>query len=436
MTFSIHRATLFSVALFLASCAPMPETDAPVVGGATGQPVELPPESGGLRPGEAPVIVQEPVIIEEPVIIAEPVVIAPEPEFIQPEPIIVQEQSVETIDREIEDGEYSEVTLFFATNRELLETFDPSEPTSMFSNNNAVDVTYGTATVSIPDTHQPGEIESQSWIESLIFTPNPEEFVLLQDMTPRSKENTFALVDQILAEDNSVLLYVHGFNTSMEKAALRSGQMTFDLKWNGPSFFFSWPSQANALAYTVDQTMAERSERALIEVLQELTDLEDAERIVVIAHSMGTHVLTQALLRFHAANPEAARRLTAVVLAAPDIDADIFINDIKPVFEDMPTTDVTLYASSNDIALQASYAVNGFPRIGDTEFGDDDLSPINMVDASDAESNFFEHTYYGDNPRIIDDIGGFIRDRLPPAERPTLVGVPNPDGPTWKVVVR
>ena len=102
----------------------------------------------------------------------------------------------------------------------------------------------------------------------------------------------------------------------------------------------------------------------------------------------------------------------------------------------MPQTQVSLYASSNDIALQASHAVKGFARIGDTEFGDDDLSPVSMIDASEAESNFFQHTYYDDNLRIIDDIGGFIRDQLAPIDRPTLVGVPNPEGPTWKIVVR
>ena len=422
MTFSFRPATAFWVALFLASCAPMPETETPS---------DLPPETGGLRPGEVPLPPQP-----ETVVVTEPVVIIEESLVTEEAVVVMEEASIETIDSDIEAGEYSEVTLFFATNRELLDTFDPDAPTTMFSNNNAVNVTYGTATVSIPDTHQAGEIESQSWIESILFTANPDDFVLLQDLTPRSKENTFALVDQILQEENAILLYIHGFNTSMEKAALRSGQMTFDLKWNGPSFFFSWPSQANGLLYTVDQTMAERSERALIEVLTELTAREEAERIVVIAHSMGTHVLTQSLLRFHAANPEAARRLTSIVLAAPDIDADIFINDIVPVFEDMPQTQVSLYASSNDIALQASHAVNGFARIGDTEFGDDDLSPVSMIDASEAESNFFEHTYYGDNPRIIDDIGGFIRDQLAPIDRPTLVGVPNPDGPTWKIVVR
>ena len=152
---------------------------------------------------------------------------------------------------------------------------------------------------------------------------------------------------------NKVLVYIHGYNTGVETAALRAGQMTHDLQWRGPSFFFSWPSQGGFEDYGNDQEKARGSRRELRKMFEDIAETE-TEEIVIIAHSMGNDLLTQTLELMHVSNSDALDKIKTVILAAPDINADNFISDIVPVFAAMKANDenfsVTMYASENDSA--------------------------------------------------------------------------------------
>jgi len=52
------------------------------------------------------------------------------------------------------------------------------------------------------------------------------------------------------ARKPGVLLFVHGYNVSFEDAARRTGQLAYDLGFEGPTVFFSWPSRGSVTAYT------------------------------------------------------------------------------------------------------------------------------------------------------------------------------------------
>ena len=58
--------------------------------------------------------------------------------------------------------------------------------------------------------------------------------------------------------------------------------------------------------------------------------------------------------------PDRIKKFSEIVLAAPDIDADVFRNDIAPALAG-PGLPVTLYASSVDLAMVASQKVGGAP---------------------------------------------------------------------------
>ena len=49
-----------------------------------------------------------------------------------------------------------------------------------------------------------------------------------------------------------VFVFVHGYNVTFEGAAQRTAQIAYDLKFSGAPIFYSWPSQARTLEYTVD----------------------------------------------------------------------------------------------------------------------------------------------------------------------------------------
>lgn len=395
---------------------------APLIGSATGLPPGL--AGGNAAPGNEPPIAH----MEPPTASArrEPASAA------RPETIV--EQSLGRNDafpfQPDADGDYATVEIYYGTNR--LE--DPSAPISDRFLGEIGPLVYGSATVSIPRTHERGVLESQSWIMSLVAAPNPEKHVILQHL---STQETAQLLNLMNAEarfgNRAVLAYVHGFNTSFEKAARRMGQMAYDLDWQGASFFYSWPSQAVATEYLVDDTTADRSIRVMKQVLADLGSLPDADRIVLIAHSMGTRVLSEALQQLIAEGNPVADRVTAVILAAPDIDKDVFINDIAPRFNEMANASVTLYASAEDSALKLSRAARGFPRIGDTSDGLSLIDGIEVVDATLAVSNFFGHTYFGDNATIIDDMRDLVANQLLAGERPLLEQITREDGIYWRI---
>jgi len=343
--------------------------------------------------------------------------------IVMEEPVII-EPIEEAIFIEDDEDAYDIVTLFFATNRAMIAEPATAKPADMFEAVEGDDIIYGTAEVSIPPNHEIGHLETQGWVQSLFSEPNPEKHVILQSMLPST----------------SVLFYIHGFNTGLDTAARRAGQLTYDLDWAGPSFFFSWPSQNSFKDYPNDKEKARGSRNDLQQVFEEIAKT-DAERIVVIAHSMGTDLLTQTLERMALNSPDALAKIKNVILAAPDINATNFRTDIVPVFRQMREADetfnVTLYASEQDSALQVSEALQGDKRIGMLPRPDADerarMFPVQVVDATNAVTNFFGHTYINDNPTVIEDVYCMINNRPLPTQRATLVGVPNPEGPLFQI---
>ena len=98
-----------------------------------------------------------------------------------------------------------------------------------------------------------------------------------------------------------------------------------------------------------------------------------------------------------------------------DIDAGVF----KQLHEKMRTSakNVTLYASSNDRALNLSKKINGYPRAGDATNGVIVLDGTDSVDASEVDTDFIGHSYYGDNSSVISDIRRLICRELKPLDR-------------------
>jgi esterase/lipase superfamily enzyme len=97
--------------------------------------------------------------------------------------------------------------------------------------------------------------------------------------------------------------------------------MAYDLKFQGAPILYSWPSQGELAKYTFDENNVEWSWRHLYDFLQALSQQSGATTIHLIAHSMGNRALTNALQRM----PQSTTTLfREVILAAPDIDADLF----------------------------------------------------------------------------------------------------------------
>ena len=186
------------------------------------------------------------------------------------------------------------------------------------------------------------------------------------------------------------LVFVHGYNVSFENAARRTAKLAYDVKFGGLAAFYSWPSNGHTLAYTWDEESAEYTVEHLKEFLELLAKTEGLRRIHVVAHSMGNRCVLSALkekVNFGECG------LDQCVFAVPDVDRERFGRDVRRLTAaDVAAGDqigrVTLYASGNDRALNASQKAHRFPRAGDARGGVLLVEGIDSVDASLLETDY------------------------------------------------
>lgn len=317
------------------------------------------------------------------------------------------------------------VRVWFGTDRAVANTNEASE---YFDNERGNgELCFGHCDVSIPPGHKMGELESPRWWR-LEFRENPSKHVVLRKVIEQERDAFFRDINE--QETNSSFVFVHGYNVSFEDAARRTAQMANDLGIQAVPLFYSWPSRADVKKYTVDEANIKWTQSNLEKFLEELFDQTNMQKIHLIAHSMGNRAMTQALGDLLAKRPELRSRLHAVILSAPDIDADVFRRNIAPklVAEE---TSITLYASSEDLALEASKKLHGYPRAGDSGDGLVVINGIETIDATGMDTGFLKHSYFAGVRTLISDIHGILKGE-PPAERHGLEVADSPQGPYWK----
>lgn len=284
---------------------------------------------------------------------------------------------------------------------------------------------YGTCDVSIPECHRRGEVERPSLLR-LEFRENPLKHLVLQATTPKAEEVFFDELRREIARSGNedAFVFVHGYNVTFEAAAMRTAQLSYDLDFQGTPIFFSWPSAGYTHLYPTDENNVEWSIPHLKQFLTEIKRRSGAERIHLIAHSMGNRTLTRALEKLAAEmrgdDPDSERMFHQIILAAPDIDAEVFRRDLAPEIVKTASR-VTLYASSSDQALIASKTFHGgYVRAGDSGENLMVVPGIDTIDVSDVEKTMLGHSYVGDNLFVIADLVQLIRTASPPSQRPGL----------------
>ncbi|MFC5864313.1 alpha/beta hydrolase [Acidicapsa dinghuensis] len=282
---------------------------------------------------------------------------------------------------------------------------------------------YGLCEVSIPKVHKTGHLESPS-ILRLEFRPDPSKHILLQQTLSFAEQEFF---QQITASVQSsplrdAFVFVHGYNVSFEDAARRTGQVAFDLQFAGAPIFYSWPSLGHFADYLRDETNVAWSAPHFERFLHLLAQYTGATRIHVIAHSMGNRAVCEALNNM-SRDPATSLRLTHLVLAAPDIDAQTFA-ELAGALQRLSTR-ITLYESVNDKALQASRRIHGNPRAGEPLL----IVPgLDTIDASLIDTDFLGHSYFSDNWPLLADIHSILASDESPSQRFGLVAMQHAQG--------
>ena len=325
--------------------------------------------------------------------------------------------------------DYIEIPVSFATDRN--DTND-SDLNDRFGGERA-ELQYGRTVVSIPYTHKLGEIERPSYWK-LEFSEDPKKHVMMQSLQKQNKDDFFNQMKARIAKNGkSTFLFVHGYNVTFADAAMRTAQITFDLQFSGEPVFYSWPSQGSTTSYTVDEANIEWARLNMKHFLKDYLTRTEADDVYLVAHSMGNRGLTKALIELMNENPELKDKITEVILAAPDIDADVFRRDIAPQMVKKIAKPITLYVSSDDLALIASRKVHGNKRAGDAGKGVVIVKGVETIDASGVDTSFLSHSYFATTGTIIADILDLMKSGKRAPDRETLERVSRENVIYWKV---
>jgi len=314
------------------------------------------------------------------------------------------------------DRNFRLVDVFWATHRAPTGKAAPGEAFGGQSGPMA----FGMSQVSVPRDRAVGSLPLPASFLTFEFRPDPDRHMILNSVQPIADRDTFMATVAGRVDGSTrkeVFVFIHGYNITFEWAALRTAQLAVDMNLDGAPVFYSWPSRASLLAYAADtRTVADTA--LLDEVagfLTELAQRSGAERIHLVAHSMGSRVLLRSLDRIAAARQGQPALFDEVVFAAADVGVAEFDTTWPRV---LPTAGrFTLYASQRDRALQVSALVNRMRRIGDAR--EVVVQPgLDTVDTTNASSGLLGHEDFAGS--ALADFQGVVWLSLAPDRRCVL----------------
>jgi esterase/lipase superfamily enzyme len=339
------------------------------------------------------------------------------------------------------ESEWDVVPVFYGTDRDRKE----EAKRIVYTGDRGRRLELGRALVTVPRTHQVPNIERPFAIR-VPFTnvtiyeqaEDPKQHFTIRELQSLPREQFLALVRERIggstAFKDQAVVFVHGYNTGFDYALFRTAQMAYDLKFDGASFLYSWPSGGGFTGYGYDRESSEQAEPYLREYIEMIVKETGAKSVSVIAHSMGNMPLLRVLQSLGPSLP-AGVQLNQIILAAPDVDRNLFENLAANIRQ--YGRGVTLYCSSNDRAMAAARRVaGGIPRAGDVPAdGPIVLAGIDTIDVSLTSTDYLalNHSSYAEKSVLLDDIGRLLQAGERPQIRiPILERIATPKGEFWR----
>jgi esterase/lipase superfamily enzyme len=280
----------------------------------------------------------------------------------------------------------------------------------LFTGERAERASFADITVSVPpdSARQIGEVQWPSSVPG-----NPEtDFVVASAERISFLESARRFRERLRrVPSRRVMVFVHGFNTRFEEAVFRFAQIVKDANAPVEPVLFTWPSRGQLLAYGYDRESANYSRDSLERLLTELTQSSDVREVVILAHSMGNWVTMEALRQMAIRNGRVHPKITQALLAAPDVDVDVFQRQIAAIGEKRPA--FTLFVSAEDRALSFSQTLQGgVQRLGAIDPNAEpwrsklENGKVAVVDlAKTRSSDPLGHTTFAASPDVVRSIG-------------------------------
>lgn len=292
------------------------------------------------------------------------------------------------------DGGALEVTTALApeaTEHELLVAATRERAASgpaMFNGERAGRLDFADLSISVPSSHKTGNIE---WPTPLPGDPKTQfaaRSLAYVDGVDAFKARLAARLAALPKERRSVAVIVHGFNTDFDEAVFRATQIVHDTGFDGVPVLFTWASRGSVFDYVYDRDSATIARDGLEELLHLAAD-SGVENLYVFAHSMGNWATIEALRQAKlAGDGDFGGKLRTVVLAAPDIDVDVFKSEMQVIGR--PKYPFVLFSSSDDQALWLSGLIAGEkPRLGAYTEDKEAIADLGVIviDLSATEAN-------------------------------------------------
>lgn len=305
---------------------------------------------------------------------------------------------------------YIEYEVLYGTNR-VREPFAGTRFRYTSESRDLDELETGMCVVSIPHDKKMGALSVGNWIQlpwrRWVHPDDPRYHVRLLEVCPLDTESLAEKMRDRLAasSETEALVFVHGYNTAFEDAAERTAQIGYDLKFRGPTFFYSWPSLGSEgvlgeAAYLAEAEKVKLAAPRFLELLSQIAT--EAKAVHVIAHSMGNQLLDEAVrLLVERGRRDVLAKLDQIALVAPDLDAEVFARSIAPRFES--GSHITLYGSRQDQALAFSTRLRGRPRLGDFREKVVVVDSMDSIDVTGVDSDVGSNHYHFDDRAVIAD---------------------------------
>lgn len=235
-------------------------------------------------------------------------------------------------------------------------------------------------------------------------------------------------------QNQDILLYIHGFNNSVEESLLRASQIACDIGFGGRLAVFSWPSLESPVCYYQDKDQIDVAVRKFLDFLVILC--QSARKVHIIAHSAANLLFTRSALAASAILAQYKGKIGQLICAHADVKVEFFLD----VFKDSDTVvgiesivdNVTVYFHRRDKALWwAAHSIFGTgDRIGRQEArqlpNEEKLENVNIGEMAVSRESLFcffgnittiKHNVYAEDPTVLEDMSEIINGGLKAYQR-------------------
>lgn len=273
-------------------------------------------------------------------------------------------------------------------------------------------------TVSMPpdSARKIGEVQ---WPSKLPGNPETDFVTLKVDRIDKAETLTRFHKMVQRTPKRRVLIFIHGFNNRFEDAVYRFAQIAHDSRANAVPVLFTWPSRGSVFAYGYDRESGNYSRSALENLLQALARDPTVGEVSILAHSMGNWVTLEALRQMAIRNGQIPAKIANVMLAAPDVDVDVFRSQIADMEGKRPR--FTVFVSQDDKALAVSRRVWGSTaRLGAidpeaepyrTQLAAANIAVLNLSKLRTGDK--LNHGKFAESPEVVQLIGSRLIEGQP-----------------------